>query len=238
MARRPRCFFPASALREPKPFPQAVETHPLGRMSPTPGAPWTKTRGTRLLTWGQLLESASLGVTVGWKRGRLKVRTTLHQALLRAAGGCPYGIAWKAGGLGGSFARRLPALPWGGGGGLGSNSSPWGPAPLFFGLLTDPWGTREPQAGSSLSQRRSSSPGVGGDHLARREGWGRGLPPASTPVGTSSPVLPGPGWAGLSPCRGSSPAWQLPRPPSSSSRALVVMEMSEKPGSRLGLLRG
>lgn len=93
----------------------------------------------------------------------------------------------------------------GGGGGLGSNSSPWGPAPLFFGLLTDPWGTREPQAGragSSLSQRRSSSPGVGGDHLAQREGWGRRLPPASTPVGTSSPVPPGPGWAGISPCRG------------------------------------
>lgn len=28
----------------------------------------------------------------------------------------------------------------------------------------------------------------------------------------------------------SSPAWQLPRPPSGSSKAMVVMEMSEKQG--------
>lgn len=63
-------------------------------------------------------------------------------------------------------------------------------------------------------------------------------------------LLPAPLWAprvlssrgqagqGSAHAGGSSPAWQLPRPPSSSSRALVVMEMSEKPGSRLGLLRG
>lgn len=51
----------------------------LARVSLIPGESWAGTLEPQLLTWDQLLESASLGVTVSGKRGRrLKVMGILR----------------------------------------------------------------------------------------------------------------------------------------------------------------